>query len=102
MADRANVDEAVLPDPDYAGLINALIAAANAANNRNPQAPPPAIVPFALVPGQSNNQTLDFNKPADIKLFNRATKPLDPKFDLKEGNLYVFLSKVREQARIYN
>jgi hypothetical protein len=97
------------PNQDYADLIEALIQAANAAAARNvpPPAPiiPPVVVPpnpFALVPGQANDDPLDYSKPGDVKLFHRAIKGLEPKFDLKESSLQVFLSKVKEQARIFN
>jgi hypothetical protein len=95
-------------NPDYAELIEALIQAANAAARNVP--PPPAPVapvivppaPFALVPGQANNDPLDYSKAADVKLFHRAIKGIEPKFDLKENSLQVFLAKVKEQARIFN
>jgi hypothetical protein len=95
------------PAPDIAGLVQAIIQAANAAAaaNQPPPPPPPAPVaptPFALLPGMSNNNPLDYNKSADMKLFKSAIVGFEPKFDLKEGNLHVFLSKLKEHARIYN
>ena len=94
--------------PDLAGLIDAIIAAANAAAANNPPPPPippapPAIpTPFALVPGAVTNAPLDFNKQSEAKLFHRGSQGLEPKFDLKEGNLHIFLAKLKEHARIYN
>jgi hypothetical protein len=88
--------------PDFAAFIQAMIDAANAAAAN--QQPPPAPVPpaFALVPGMVNNDPLDFNKASDVKLFNREIQGIEPKFDLKEGNLHVFLTKLKEHIRINN
>ena len=94
--------------PDLAGLIDAIIAAANAAAANNPPPPPippaPPVIPtpFALVPGAVTNAPLDFNKQSEAKLFHRGSQGLEPKFDLKEGNLHIFLAKLKEHARIYN
>jgi hypothetical protein len=83
-------------------LIAALINAANAANpnpirNRDPGEP----APFALLPGKIRAGPLDYNNPTDMKLFNKAIRGIDPKFDLKEGNLSTFLMKLKEHARIF-
>jgi hypothetical protein len=51
----------------------------------------PAIVPFAAWPGLANNRVLNFEFPHDLKYFNKATSPLTTKFDLKSGNIKVFL-----------
>jgi hypothetical protein len=37
-----------------------------------------------------------------MKLFNKGIIGSDTKFDLKEGNLHVFLNKFWEHARIFN
>jgi hypothetical protein len=98
-------DDAAAQPPNYAGLIEALINAANTAVNARPQIPdpdPPAPAVFALLPGMSNGQPLDYNKTADMKLFNKGIAGMESKFDLKEGNLHVFLNKFREHARIFN
>ena len=73
-----------IPGPDFAGLIiQAIIQAANAAAAANPpqQPPPPVpIVPpaFALLPGMTNDNPLDINKEADVKLFNRGIQGIEP------------------------
>lgn len=87
---------------DVDNFIQALIAAANAA--RPPVAPPAAVaVPvFALAPGLANANFLNFDNANDVKLFNKGIQPIDPKFDLKEGNLQAFLQSVADRARLYN
>jgi hypothetical protein len=91
--------------PDYAALIDALIGAANAAAAAVPPvpvAPPPARPAFALPPGMTTNEPIDYSTTQGLKLFNQAIKGIEPKFDLKEGNLNTFLSKLKEHARIFN
>jgi hypothetical protein len=99
-------DEPPEQQPNYAGLIAALINAANTAANARPPVQPdpdlPAPAVFALLPGMSNGLPLDYNKTADMKLFNKGISGMDTKFDLKEGNLHVFLNKFREHAKIFN
>lgn len=89
---------------DINNLANAImnaVTAAQAANAAN-AAPPQQPTPFALVPGMSHQQPLDFTKGEDIKFFNKAIAPADNKFDLKEENLRAFLDVFQEHARIYN
>jgi hypothetical protein len=101
MAANVGDNDVPLPDPDYAGLIEALIRAANNRPVPEPPAPrPPPVVPFALVLGKTNEEPLDYNTATGIKFFYRAIKPLEPKFDLKEESLQVFLARVKEQARV--
>jgi hypothetical protein len=103
-----------MADAEINGLITAIIAAANAqAAAANAQAaaqppPPPAPPvqanvqnPFALLPGAADTGALDFTKSEAIKLFNKAITPLDPKYNLSEGKLRIFLEQVRERGRIY-
>jgi hypothetical protein len=61
-----------------------------------------AIVQFAAWPGLANTRVLDYNLSSDLKFFNKATESLSTKFDLKSGNIKVFLECVKERARIYN
>jgi hypothetical protein len=93
-------------DPDFAGLVQAMINAANAAADaaglQAPPAPPAAPVPFALVPGMLNDLPLNFEKASDVKLFNKGIQGVEPKFDMKEENLHVFLAKLKEHVRIHN
>jgi hypothetical protein len=77
-----------------------LINAANAAHPRQERAPE-RVAPFALLPGRIRAGPLDYNNPTDMKLFNKAIRGTDPKFDLKEGNLSTFLVKLKEHARIF-
>jgi hypothetical protein len=81
-------------------LITALINAANAAHPRQERAPERA-APFALLPGRIRAGPLDYNNPTDMKLFNKAIRGTDTKFDLKEGNLSTFLVKLKKHARIF-
>jgi hypothetical protein len=90
-------------------LINAIIAAATAnaqaahaqaaAVNQPAQQPAPQ---FARFPGAAGAGALDFNKSESIKLFNKAIGPVEPKFDLDESKLRIFVDQVRQRAKIYN
>ena len=83
-------------------FINAVLAlAAQAA--QNPPAPPLApVVPFALLPGASNRNALDYSRREDMAMFTRAIEPIETKFGLNEEGMRTFLEQVRERARIYS
>ena len=107
---RSIMDPVIPPAADQGlqidGLIQAIINAANTAAAANPH-PGPAVAPaapapFALYPGRANNSPLDYNKIPDSKTFSRSTAGLDIKFDIKDGNLTVFLESVKERAMIYD
>jgi hypothetical protein len=61
----------------------------------------PAPLPFALLPGSATVNPLTFSKNEDLKIYNAATKGLEKKFDLKEDNLHLFLTEVKERVRTY-
>jgi hypothetical protein len=61
-----------------------------------------AQVRFALAPGRVNNEVLDYSSSEGIKLYNKATAPLETKYDLDTGHLYSFLQKVRNRAMNQN
>jgi hypothetical protein len=46
---------------------------------------------FALVPGRINNEVLNYSSNKGIKLYNKATAPLEAKYDLDTGHLYSLL-----------
>jgi hypothetical protein len=58
------------------------------------QAPPPPVRNFALTPASQHADPLDFDVPADVKIFNKATKPLTDKYDLSSGGLKGFLDGI--------
>jgi hypothetical protein len=73
----------------------ALAAAAAAAALAGVVPPAPA---FRLAPG-TGNAILDLNPGGTgIKIYNKATAPLDPKFDGKQENLGVFLSNIADRT----
>jgi hypothetical protein len=61
-----------------------------------------AQVQFALAPGRVSNTVLDYSSNEGIKLYNKATAPLETKYDLDTGHLYSFLQKVRNRAMNQN
>jgi hypothetical protein len=78
-----------------AAAMNAQAAAVNQpAQQQAPQ--------FARFPGAASAGALDFSKSESIKLFNKATAPVEPKYDLDEGKLRIFVDQVRQRAKIYN
>ena len=86
-------------------FVEALIAAAAAsttAANAVAQQNAAAAATFALLPGASNTNSLDWTKAEAMKLFNKAVASLDSKFSLIEDTLRTFIEQVRERARIYN
>jgi hypothetical protein len=95
------------PAPDVDQLIQAVIAAANAAAlAAGPPAPPVNVppaqpAPFALLPGAAYNAPLDFSKSNELKIFRSATLGMTDKLVLKEQQLRVFLSNLKEHIRIY-
>ena len=60
-----------------------------------------ANVPFALAPGLAIPGLLDFSTKEHSKIFENATKPLDPKFDLQAKNMHVFIGQIRDRANLY-
>jgi hypothetical protein len=67
--------------------------------------PPPAQLanpaPFALFPGAAGIGVLDFTKSESLKLFAKATAPIDPKYNLEEGKLRIFIDQIRQRGKIY-
>lgn len=95
-------------NPALQDLIQAIIDAANANQAATVAAAAAAVPaaqaasPFALLPGDARADPLDYKKPEDMKVFNKAVSGADTKFDMKEGNLRTFLDVVNEQARVFN
>jgi hypothetical protein len=82
----------------------AALTAAAAALPAAAAAPPPVVpVPpaFALLPGSAAINPLTFTTSEDMKIYNAATKGLEKKFDLKENNLHLFLTEVKERVRTF-
>jgi hypothetical protein len=85
----------------------AATAALTAAAAAMPAAPaaavvvPPAAPAFSLLPGANNVAPLDFTKQQDMKVYIASTKGLEKKFNLKEDNLHLFLTEVKERVRTY-
>jgi hypothetical protein len=63
--------------------------------------PPPNPVQFALFPGATGAGVLDFTKSESIKLFAKATAAIEPKYDLDEGKLRIFIDQIRQRGKIY-
>jgi hypothetical protein len=61
-----------------------------------------AQVRFALAPGRVNNEVLDYSSNEGIKLYNKATAPLETKYDLDTGHLYSFLQNAKNRAMNQN
>jgi hypothetical protein len=62
-----------------------------------------AHVQFTLAPGRANNDAvLDYTSTEGIKLYNKATTPLETKYDLDAGRLYYFLQNVENRASNQN
>lgn len=61
-----------------------------------------AEVQFSLAPGHVNDEIINYSSSEGIKLFNQATNPIEPKYDLNTGHLYTFLHEVRSQAMMCN
>jgi hypothetical protein len=52
-------------------------------------------------PGAAGAGVLDFTKSESLKLFTKATAPIEPKYDLEEGKLRVFIDQIRQRGKIY-
>ena len=61
-----------------------------------------AAVNFALTPGRASTATLDFRTTEGIKLYNKATKGMDPPYGLSDKGLYAFLRQVSHHANQMN
>jgi hypothetical protein len=59
-------------------------------------------VAFALTPALANREVLDFNNPADTKLFKAATEKLSVDYDCDSENLPLFLAQLRDRAAVYD
>jgi hypothetical protein len=59
-------------------------------------------VAFALTPALANREVLDFNDPADTKLFKAAAEKLPIKFDCNAENLPLFLAQLQDRAAVYD
>jgi hypothetical protein len=86
----------------------AATAAMTAAAAAMPVAPVAPVVPvppvppaFSLLPGSAALQPLTFTTAEDMKIYNAATKGLETKFDMKEDNLHLFLTEVKERVRTF-
>jgi hypothetical protein len=55
-------------------------------------------VTFALSPALASNLLLDYRTGERIKIYGKATAPLDVLFDGDSGGLRLFLSKVQQRA----
>jgi hypothetical protein len=55
-------------------------------------------VAFALSPALASNLLLDYRTSEGIKIYGKATAPLDMLFDGDSGGLRLFLSKVQQRA----
>ena len=61
-----------------------------------------APVAFALTPALAHQGIIDMKDQGMAKNFFRATKPLEPTFDVEAGSLRLFLENVCEQAESFN
>jgi hypothetical protein len=59
-------------------------------------------VAFALTPALANREVLDFNDPADTKLFKAVTEKLSIDYDCDSENLPLFLAQLRDRAAVYD
>ena len=71
--------------------------------HQGPQAVVPLVMSttFSLGPGWSTS-LLDFSDAAAVKLYNKATSPLELKFDGEVDNLAVFLASVKDCCNHFN
>ena len=92
MADQGN-------DPDAVGQGDQ--PPAPPLDDPNPPAPAGGMQIFALAPGLATQGLLDYeNNKNHAKLWERATTPLDPKFDCQAKNMQVFIGQLRDRARL--
>ena len=61
-----------------------------------------AAVTFSLTPGRASTATLDCTTDEVIKLYIKATKGLEPPYDLSGEGLYAFLRQVSHQVNQMN
>jgi hypothetical protein len=95
------VTDAIAAAAAATAAATAAAAAAGAAPAAIPIAPAPPVPAFALLPGSTTVNPLDFSKTQDMKVYIAATTGLDKKFDLKEDSLHLFLTEVKERVRTY-
>jgi hypothetical protein len=80
---------------DAAAAQAATTAALAAAANRGPAGP----IAFSLSPAlSSSNALLDYSSSEGIKIYNKATSPIDVPYDGGSGGLRLFLSKVQQKG----
>ena len=61
-----------------------------------------AAVTLDLILGRASTATLDYATAEGINLYNKATKGVDPPYDLSDKGLYAFLRQVSHQANQMN
>jgi hypothetical protein len=59
-------------------------------------------VAFALTPALANREVLDYNDPANTKLFKAATEKLSIEFDCNSEILPLFLAQLRDRTAAYD
>jgi hypothetical protein len=106
MADQGqNPNRGNAPQPPVAQnapqVIQVVPPLPNPVLNPAPIAPMPNPAPFALFPGAAGVGVLDFTKSESLKLFTKATASIDPKYNLEEGKLRIFIDQVRQRGKIY-
>ena len=93
-AAEATTAQAVADAAAAQAATTAALVAANAA--------PPGPTAFALSPAlASSNALLNYNSSEGIKIYNKATAPMDVLYNGGSGNLRLFLSKVQQKANQY-
>lgn len=98
---QANRMAVALTEPQLQQIVqNAVTAALTAVQAAQVQAP--QAVPFVLVPGGGNaNQPWDFTTGNGLKLFQAATKALEPKYNGEDSKLQYFLDAIQERSSTY-
>ena len=82
--------------------IRRIKCAVRARNQARLEPPNVATVTFALTPGRASTATLYYITTEGIKLYNKATKGIEPPYDLSNKGLYAFLFQVSHQANQMN
>ena len=59
-------------------------------------------ITFAITPGRASTATLDCMTAEGINLYNKATKGVEPPYELSDKGLYAFLRQVSHQANQMN
>ena len=77
-------------------------AAARALNQARLEPPNMAAVTFALTPGRASTATPDYTTTEGIKFYNKATKGMEPPYELSNQKPYPFLSQVSHKANQMN